>query len=138
MWDWMQEHAGWIVAVSVLSFLATLAVIPILLVRMPADYFLHRPRESMFAQLHPALRVIALTLKNVLGGFLVLAGLALSLPGIPGQGVLTILIGLTLLDIPGKRRMELAIVRNRRVLRGINWIRRKANRPPLELPPKRE
>ena len=119
MWDWIQAHAGWIAAVSALSFFATLAVIPILLARMPADYFLHRRRETVFAQFHPALRIVALTLKNVLGAFLVLAGLVLSLPAVPGQGVLTILIGLTqrkspdalkllLVDPKGTELVELA------------------------------
>ncbi|REJ76825.1 MAG: hypothetical protein DWQ29_15470 [Planctomycetota bacterium] len=84
--------------------------------------------------LHPVLRWTVRVLKNLLGVFLVLAGLAMSVPAVPGQGLLTILIGITLLDLPGKRKMELAIVRRKRVLRAINWIRAKAGRAALEIP----
>ena len=54
---------------------------------------------------------------------------------LPGQGVITILIGLTLLDLPGKRHLELYLVRKRPVLGAINWMRRKAKCPRLRLPP---
>ena len=63
-----------------------------------------------------------------------LAGIAML--ALPGQGILTILVGITLLNFPGKRRLELRIVRQRRVLRAINWMRAKAKRPPLVLPVK--
>ena len=56
---------------------------------------------------------------------------------LPGQGVITILVGITLLNFPGKRRLELRIVRQRPVLLAINWIRARANRPPLVLPSSR-
>ena len=37
------------------------------------------------------------------GGLLILLGLVMALPGIPGQGVLTMIVGLTMIDFPGKR-----------------------------------
>jgi hypothetical protein len=37
-------------------------------------------------------------------------GIILALPGVPGQGILTVLIGVMLLEFPGKRRLERAIV----------------------------
>ncbi len=49
-------------------------------------------------------------LRTSLGLFLVLLGGVLSVPGIPGQGILTALIGLVLLDFPGKRRLEQKIL----------------------------
>jgi hypothetical protein len=52
---------------------------------------------------------------------------------LPGQGILTIVIGLTLVDFPGKYRIESAIVRHATVRRAIDWIRQKANKPPLLL-----
>ena len=69
--------------------------------------------------------------KNLLGAVLVVVGAVLVIPGVPGQGLLTILIGLLLLDIPGKRRLELAIVRRPRVLRTINKLRKHYAKPPL-------
>lgn len=71
--------------------------------------------------------------KNGLGVLLVIAGILLSLPGVPGQGLLTVLVGLMLLDIPGKRRLIRRIVCQPRIRRAIDGIRRRFGRPPLEL-----
>ncbi|MFO1091837.1 MAG: hypothetical protein U0992_00790 [Planctomycetaceae bacterium] len=136
MWEWIGSHKGLFAAVSVLTFVGTLVLIPILVVRIPADYFVHTRRESAFAKSHPIVRITFLILKNGLGVVLLLAGLVMSLPLVVGQGVLTMLIGISLLDVPGKRRLELAIIRREPVHRSMNWIRHKAGRPPLELPPK--
>ena len=126
--------AGWVFSVSVLTFVGSLILIPLLVTRMRADYFVSRrpPEESLFGR-HPALRVAFYLVKNLAGLILLLAGIAMLL--LPGQGVLTILVGITLLNFPGKRRLELRIVRLRSVLRAINWIRARSKRPPLVLPP---
>lgn len=116
---------------SVLMFLGTLAIAPWLLARLPADYFLrerphradHNPRFWWWLVGH--------LVKDLLGGTLVLAGLAMLV--LPGQGILTILLGLSLLDFPGKRRLELWLIRRPRVLHGINWLRQRAGRPPLQV-----
>jgi hypothetical protein len=79
------------------------------------------------------LRWGGLVLKNLLGAFLVLFGVVMSLPGVPGQGVLTILLGVMLLDFPGKRQLELKLVSRPKVLRTVNGIRRRFDRPPLVL-----
>jgi hypothetical protein len=71
----------------------------------------------------------------VLGAVFLLAGLAMLFT--PGQGLLTILMGIMLLNFPGKQRLELAIVRRPAVLKSINWVRGRAGRPPLQLPEKR-
>jgi hypothetical protein len=71
--------------------------------------------------------------KNLAGAILMLLGLAMALPGVPGQGVLTMIIGLTLLDFPGKRELERRLVRRPAVLRRLNDLRRRFHRPPLEL-----
>jgi len=47
---------------------------------------------------------------------------------------LAILIGVMLLDFPGKRALELKIARQPAVLQAINGIRAKANRPDLQVP----
>ena len=138
MLDWIRIEpwlAGWIFAGSVLMFLGSLVLIPVLVIRMRSDYFVSRkpPAESRMGQ-HPVARVALLVAKNLLGLILLLAGIAM-VP-LPGQGFLTILVGITLLNFPGKRRLELRIVRQRRVLRAINWMRSRAKRPPLVLPEK--
>jgi hypothetical protein len=57
----------------------------------------------------------------------------MALPGIPGQGLLTMIIGLTLLDFPGKREVERRVLKHRRVLAAINGLRARFHRPPLEM-----
>ena len=71
--------------------------------------------------------------KNVFGAFLILLGLALSLPGVPGQGFLTILLGIIMLDIPGKRPFEARLIKRPAVLTAVNRLRAKWGKEPLEM-----
>ena len=72
-------------------------------------------------------------MKNMLGVALVILGIIMSLPGVPGQGLLTILLGLMLLDLPGKRGWEQKLVKRPKVLQTINQLRGKFGKPPLVL-----
>jgi len=135
MLDWFGDHealVGWLFALSVLMFVGSLILLPILIVRMPADYFSHRrpPAESWRGR-HSAIRMVGLISKNAVGAIILIAGIVML--AVPGQGILAILIGLSLLNIPGKRALELRIIGNRMVLRAINALRAKAHRPPLVL-----
>lgn len=137
MLEWIRAHqagTGWLVGLSVLMFVGGLVIMPILVARMRSDYFLHRrPAADTWSGRRPAARLSILIIKNGVGLALLLAGLFMLL--LPGQGIITILVGISLLNFPGKRRLELKIVRQRPVLQAINWIRDKAGRPPLRLPP---
>ena len=53
---------------------------------------------------------------------------------LPGQGLLTILLGLIVLDGPWNARLEAWVVRRDSLMRGLDWIRRRARRPPFERP----
>jgi len=77
--------------------------------------------------------VLGILAKNVAGLVLVMIGLVMALPGVPGQGVLTMIIGVTLLDFPGKRRLERRLMGRPWVLRNINRLRARFKHPPLEL-----
>ena len=138
MFHWLRQNGtlvAWMTGLSVLMFLGSLVLVSVLIVRMPADYFARRqPAPDSWRGRHPMIRILVLVIKNLVGYLLVLIGVVLSLPGVPGQGVLTILIGLTMLNFPGKRRLELLIVRSSPVNRAINWIRAKYRRPPLGIP----
>lgn len=114
-------------------FLGSVVAIPWLIVRIPTDYFIHRRHlVDRWQPRHPALRLLFLVAKNVCGVVLILAGIAMLL--LPGQGVLTIVIGLMFMDFPGKFALEQRLTRLPRVLAAINWIRMKAGRRPLEVP----
>jgi UPF0716 family protein affecting phage T7 exclusion len=121
--------AGIFVGGVVLSF----TLVAIVIVRMPADYFCGDAPHSLLKTTSTWKRKAARVGKNALGVLLVVLGVVLSIPGIPGQGFLTILIGLTLVDFPGKRKLEKRIMRNHTVLAGANAIRRRFGKQPFEL-----
>ena len=77
-------------------------------------------------------RALALVGKNVIGYGLILAGILMLF--LPGQGILTLVTGLLLVDYPGKFRLERKIVTTPAVLESLNWLRKKANKPPLLTP----
>ena len=116
-----------------LTFAVSLAIVSFILVRIPPDYF-HgdRPRK-LWANRHPAVRFLGLLGKNLLGVVLVALGIVMSLPGVPGQGLLTILLGIMLLDFPGKRSLEHKLVSRPTVLHTINKLRHKFGKPSLIL-----
>jgi hypothetical protein len=134
--EWLDSHraiAAMIVGLSIATFLATLAAIPVLLTRIPPDYFSQRRRPEMpWKHYHPVLRMIALSAKNGLGILLVITGAIMLFT--PGQGIITMLIGLALIDMPGKRALERWIVCRPRVLAAINRLRARHGHPPLEGP----
>ena len=80
-----------------------------------------------------AVRVLAIIGKNVLGLLLVALGIVLSIPGVPGQGILTILLGIMLLDFPGKRRFEHWLVSRPKIFSAINKLRQRFSKPALVL-----
>lgn len=131
IWDWVRDHAWWIGAASLLTFVGSLVLLPVLVVRMVPDYFLPG-RPAAFGGAHPVLRVFGLVGKNLVGIVLLLAGVAMLF--IPGQGLLTMLMGLALMDFPGKRVAEVWLVRRTKVNRALNWIRRKYGREELRIP----
>lgn len=138
MLEWIQEHeliAGWLAAISILSFIATLIVVPIVVVRIPSNYFVERRREIVSPPGNLALHTFWGIGKNVIGIVLVILGILMLV--LPGQGIITILVGIMLLNFPGKYRLEKWIVSRSPVCRSINWLRRKAGRAPLQTGPER-
>lgn len=133
---WIGHHElllWWLGATSLVTFGASLAVIPWLVARIPADYFVHEGRPTMpFFGRHPLVRIAGLVAKNLFGVIFLIAGIAMLV--LPGQGILTILIGISLLNFPGKRLLELSVIRQPAVHQSLNWIRQRAGRPPLQLP----
>jgi hypothetical protein len=122
------------VAATLASIAFTLGAGAFVAVRLPADYFVVVERPLPLAGRSLALRVAARVAMNLAGLILVAAGIVLSMPGVPGQGVLTILLGIMLLDFPGKRRVEAALVRRPMVHKGINALRARWKKPPIDVP----
>lgn len=116
--------------VSLVLALVSLVLVPVLIIYMPADYFLaaHRRRRRGY-------KAHGLTLaRNTLAFILLIAGLLMLV--LPGQGLLTIFVALIMSDVPGKYRLERWLVLKPGVLRTINWVRRKYKKSPVKAPPK--
>lgn len=137
MWDWIQANPEFMTGLgiaSALGFVLSILGFPLLIARIPEDYFAsRRPPAHPLRNRHPLVALAIVVLKNLAGAVLVLAGIVMLL--LPGQGVLTILLGLMLLNFPGKRRLELGIVRHPRVRRALNWLRKRHHKPPLIIAP---
>lgn len=116
---------------SLALFVLLVVAAPWLIVRMPADTLTAPKRRRAFAaDSHPVIRAVVFVVRNALGVILVIAGFAMLLT--PGQGVLTLLAGLMLTTLPGKRRLLRWILSRRTVLRAVNAIRRRGKVAPLE------
>ncbi len=128
---WSNETWIWALGIiSVLSFVASLVFIPYLIVRMPADYFSAEKRhKTPWADQHIIIRTVLITLKNCLGIVLVILGLAMLV--LPGQGLLTLFIGLICLNFPGKYRLEKWLIQQKNIRRSIDWLRQRAGSEPL-------
>ncbi len=141
MMHWLSELWASITLVQVLLgvglFLGSLALsfgaIAIVMVKIPKNYFSSHYKRDFLPGSSFVVRWGAVIAKNIFGVFLILLGIALSLPGVPGQGILTILLGLIMLDIPGKRPLEARIIKRPAVLSAINSLRAKYNKEPLEV-----
>lgn len=137
MLDWLARNNSaiwWVAVSSVITFVGALLIAPWAIARIPTDYFAHPERSgARWPGRRLWLRIFWVALKNLLGiGFLFFGALMLVLPG---QGILTILLGISLLDFPGKFRLQRWIVSRPNVLSSLNWIRRRAGKAPLSLDP---
>jgi hypothetical protein len=125
------EYAGWFVGISILCIIATFILLPVLIVRLPTNYFSteHRLRSRYR---HPLAHPLLAGVKNLIGLFFVLAGFMMLV--LPGQGLLTLIVGLTIMNYPGKFAVERWLVRRPHVLPALNWFRVRYGRPPLDAP----
>ena len=121
------------VLIFVVTFSINLAIVSFILVKIPANYFQASHSRELWKGRSPAIRLLGVILKNALGGLLVALGILLSLPGVPGQGLLTILLGIMLLDFPGRRKLEIKLLSRPQVYQTINKLRHKFGKPPLKL-----
>jgi hypothetical protein len=128
-----QTLLWWLFALSLALLLVTPAAVVWVVVQLPNDYFtVGRRRHARWLKKRPALQPVVLVAKNMLGIVLILAGLIMLV--VPGQGLLTLVVGLMLTNFPGKFRLERWLATRPPVWRSINWLRRRAGREPLRRP----
>jgi len=110
-------------AVSAAMFAGSLAAIPVLIRRLPSDHFARPPvQHSLKAKI----------LRNGAGAALIAAGIAMLV--LPGQGVIAILLGLSIMDLPIRHRVIRQLLTQRSIQEGVQRIRSKAGKPPLTIP----
>ncbi len=136
MVTWIQAHSALLLTglgvLSVATFVLSLIALPILVARLPEDYFVARGERPFPWQTdHPIRNTVLVVGRNVLGAILVLGGIAMLF--LPGQGLLTIAIGLLMLDLPRKKALEAWVLSWKPIHKGLDWLRRKANKPALRL-----
>lgn len=117
------------VVVFIVSFLVTTGLAVWFVVKLPADYFVQNDRKT--AKRVSITHWVQFLLRNLVAAGLIALGIVLSLPGVPGQGLLTILLGVMVSDFPGKERLERKIASYPKVLETLNRLRARFSKPPL-------
>jgi len=118
---------------SLALFVVSLVVFPLVVANLPNDYFVRDKRDPAHQKRRrPVLWVLLTVVKNILGFALILAGIGMLV--LPGQGILTILMGLALANFPGKFTLERRLVRQPSVGKALNRIRRLTGKIDLEIP----
>jgi hypothetical protein len=112
-------------------FVLSQAALVALLVAIPADFFCRSAPSRTQSRPVAAMRWATRIVKNVAGAIMILLGIPLALPGIPGPGLVLIFVGIALLDFPGKRRLLDRLISRPRVFGSINSLRTRFGRPPL-------
>jgi len=132
---WFTNHPGVLIglgASSILIFIISILGISWFVAQIPEDYFLSSKRKPSKWQEHkPVLRLMVLFGKNIIGFSLIIGGLLMLV--LPGQGLLTILLGLIFSDYPGKYKLEKKLITIKPIYRYINWVRKKSDIEPIKL-----
>jgi hypothetical protein len=124
------QWLGLLGILSILTFIGSLLILPWLILRLSPEYFVrHRFDVIERHQRHRVLAIIIFVLRNTVGLGLLAAGMAMLV--MPGQGILTMLIGLSFMDFPGKQRLLEKVVQSTRVQQSLNWIRKRGGREDL-------
>ena len=129
----MHDNAGWILIFSLLSFGIGIISTPFIVSRIPVNYFAHNERHAMTDDSHHVvIRWLLMCLKNLLGAVLVIAVIIMLVT--PGQGLLSILFGLMIMNYPGKYQLERWIIQRPLIFRAVNALRAKQGQSPLQAP----
>lgn len=130
--EFVRVHKYLIGGISLGMFLVSIVLVPVFIQTLPADYFKKKKIRAKSVWVPFPLHVLYLVVKNIIGIVLIVLGLAMLV--LPGQGLITIIVGIILTDIPGERQAFLFVLRKTPVLAGMNWLRKKKGKPVFELP----
>ncbi len=130
--NFLQPLLGWLAVLSLFTFVLSLVLIPWVVGKLAQDCFLKIYHNDKSATPASFASVIMLILRNILGLLLVMAGIAMLF--LPGQGLLTIVLGALLLSFPGKHKLMNDLVRQPKIQHSLDWIRKKSGKEPFLWP----
>ncbi len=117
------------VGVFFISLIINALIVGIVIVKIPANYFSSHYQQDFLPNSSWFTRWGVTIIKNVAGVVLFILGIAMLIG--PGQGILSILSGLIMMDIPGKRPLEAKIIKRPAILAAANKLRLRYKKGPL-------
>ncbi len=121
------QYFIWVGIVSFVVFVASLLLTPLLLGKIPQDYFIHTNQHKV--EIEHLGHLIIVVIRTLIGFVLLIAGIIMLVT--PGQGIISILLGLFLMEFPGKRKLELKFIKHNPTFKALNWLRNKAGKSPF-------
>jgi Ca2+/Na+ antiporter len=123
-----QQYLVWMGIISFVVFVASLLLTPLLLGKIPQDYFIHTNQHKV--EIKHLGHLIIVLIRTLIGFVLLIAGIIMLVT--PGQGIISILLGLFLMEFPGKRKLELKLINHEPTFKTLNWLRSKVNKSPFD------
>jgi hypothetical protein len=123
-----EDYITLIVTASALIFVISLIFTPFLVSKIPHDYFTNAKYHKL--EIEHFGHIVAVVGRSALGLALVFLGFVMLFT--PGQGILAIIVGLFLMEFPGKKRLECKIIQNEVTFKALNWMRKKFKQPPFD------
>ncbi len=118
---------------SFVTFIGSLLAVPFIINRMKPDYFVrHWQEKAQKRRYHPGVALTVLLFRNCMGILLFLAGVLMLV--LPGQGILTMIIGVCVMDFSKKEQLLKKIVSFKKTQQLLNWIRRKEGKKDFIFP----
>ena len=102
--DYFKVVIPYLVGISIFIMVISLLSIKWLVNQIPSDYLIKNTTETSFNKLPVPLRILIFIFKNLLGYLLILGGMIMLI--LPGQGLLTMMVGLVLSDYPEKKHLK--------------------------------
>ena len=120
----------WLATISLFVFIFSLLSIKWLVALIPTNYFIKKKKVKSKRK-YSFIWFLSIIVKNLIGYTLILGGILMLV--LPGQGLFTILMGLILSNYPGKYSIERKFISMPSVLKTVNWLRKKSDKPPLQI-----
>ena len=121
----------WLAIISAITFVVSLLIIPLIISKLPPDFFAKIRADHKTNNNNSSLyNLVLVLLRNIFGLAFLVGGILMLF--LPGQGILTIVLGLSIMVFPGKRRLVNFLIEQHSIQHSLNWIRRKTDKPEFD------